>query len=185
MCYIEGGRPEGSTTVEIGCRDKAAPLKDEFLEIHYPLYFAGHSGRWNAAPAFLGLTPKNEEKTLARMYLITKEQFMDVAAQENDLNELVIDFNMVKHRKKLRVCKRKYGTLLHVGEKEGYDIFTFTCENDINNVEFEKPSVDYLAMILKGILSNPILTKEKAIEYLFDKHGVKEFYTMQNLKQKL
>jgi hypothetical protein len=185
MCYIEGGTPEGSTTTEKGCRDTSAPIKDEFVEIPYPLYFAGRSGRWDAAPAFIGLEPVTNEKTIGRMYLITKGQFMDIAAQENGLDELDIDLDKVKNKKKLRVSGRMYGTMLHVGQKDGYEIFSFTSNNDIQDVQFAKPSIAYLAMILSGILTNLSLTKEKAIEYLHVKPGVREYFSLNELKQLL
>jgi hypothetical protein len=42
-----------------------------------------------------------------------------------------------------------------------------------------------LAMILSGIPTNPSLTKEKAIEYLHDKPGVREYFSLNELKQQL
>jgi len=185
MCYIEGGTPEGSTRTERGCRDTSAPIRDEFIEIPYPLYFARHSDRWGGAPAFIGLDPVSNETTIGRMYLITKDQFMDVAAQENGLNELDIDLDEVKDKKKLSVGGRMYGMMLHVGQKDGYEIFSFTNNSDMEDVQTAKPSIPYLAMILAGILTNQSLSKEKAIEYLHDKPGVREYFSLNELKQLL
>lgn len=185
MCYIKGGIPKGSTTAERGCSDHSAPIRDEFVEIPYPLYFAGHSGRWDAAPAFIGLEPVANEKTFGRMYLITKGQFMDVAAQENGLDELYIDLDKVKEQKKLCVRGRMYEMMLHVGQKDGYEIFSFTSKKDIQEVQFSKPSIAYLAMILNGILTNPSFTKEKAIKYLYKKPGVREYFSLNELKNRL
>lgn len=185
MCYIEGRKPKGSTKVERGCKDRTPPLKGEFVEIPYPLYFAGYSDRRDGAPAFIGLLPAANEKTIGRMYLITKEQVLDVAAQENGLDELYINLDEVKEKNKLSLNGRMYGTMLHVGAKDGYDIFSFTSIQDITEVHFAKPSISYLTMILKGILTNPSLTKEKAIEYLHSKPGVRENFELNELKQSL
>src|SRR6266478_8214404 len=70
MCYIVGGRPPGSETVNPGCRDKTAPKDNQSLPLDWELYFASYSTWWRGAAAFIRRSTR-ATTTLGRMYLIT------------------------------------------------------------------------------------------------------------------
>lgn len=59
------------------------------------MYFAKSSGNWeNGGVAFIKTNLDEKKQTLGRMYLITKEQFIDVVKQETNFKgELMIDFD--------------------------------------------------------------------------------------------
>jgi len=83
LCYIRGGQPKGRPDIYEGCRNKDLPEDDEDLYISSRLYFAKKSKGWNSGGVgFISNEFNNKNQALARMYLITKEQFVDVVKQE-------------------------------------------------------------------------------------------------------
>lgn len=78
-CYIRGGCPKGSNKTYQGCRDKTLPIDNEEVYINSELYFAMKSSTWdNGGVGFIKVDFNPKPVTLGRMYLITKEQFIDV-----------------------------------------------------------------------------------------------------------
>lgn len=185
LTYIKGGKPNGSQKEERGCRNQTEPLKEKFIQISYPLYFAHYSKRWEGAPAFIGTEKDENEKTFAKMYLIATDQLEDVIAQENNRGEVNVDFLEVIEKGKMELFPSLYGTILYVGNYEKYPVFSFTSAEKIENVQFEKPSIPYLSMIANGLISSGELTKEEVIYYLLKKKGVKENYQYEELNEKI
>ena len=96
-CYIQGGTPKGSQTSYKGCKDKTLPIDNEDFYIASELYFAKKSIKsWNGGGVGFISNNFNEAKTIGRIYLITKEQFIDVIKQECDIiQDLKIDFDLM------------------------------------------------------------------------------------------
>ncbi|ARK29857.1 hypothetical protein [Halalkalibacter krulwichiae] len=183
LCYIRGGKPEGSTKVEVGCRDQTLPKKEETYEMHYPLYFAKNSARWqNQGVAFIGLQEDKKQVLYSRKYLITTEQFLDVVKQENNGEELDIDLEEVRKNRYITLKDSWYGTILFVGEEKGFPVFTFTADWDLD-VPFSTPSKEYLSMIMEGLKRDVGLNTEQIIQYLESKPGVKGSYRYSELEQ--
>lgn len=109
LCYIQGGKPAGAIKTYKGCVDKSLPTASEGLEIPYSLYFAKHAGIWNGGGvAFIHHETTTRERTLARMYRITKAQFYDVVMQENRLPDRPpIELDQVKHLGSVALQDRK------------------------------------------------------------------------------
>ncbi|OIJ12864.1 hypothetical protein BKP35_09860 [Anaerobacillus arseniciselenatis] len=183
LCYIRGGKPEGSEKEEVGCRDQSLPLKEETFVMNFPLYFAKNSDRWQQqGVAFIGLTKDQNEVTYSRKYLITKEQFLDVVKQENNGVELDIDLEKVKKEVYLTLRDSWYGTILFLGEAEGASIFTFTADWDLD-VPFNKPSEQYLSMIIEGLKRYVNLNSHDIINYLSTKPGVIDNYCKEEIEK--
>ncbi|QOY38703.2 hypothetical protein AWH56_020650 [Anaerobacillus isosaccharinicus] len=183
LCYIRGGKPDGAEKVEVGCRDKSLPLEEATFIMNYPLYFAKNSVRWqNQGVGFIGLMKDKRYETYSRKYLITAEQFVDVVKQENNGVELEIDFNEVKAAGSMTLRDSWYGTILYLGEKNGYPIFTFTGDFDLD-VPFSKPSKEYLRMIIKGLKNTIKLDNLEIINYLCTKPGIESNYSRQDLEK--
>ncbi|WP_353626259.1 hypothetical protein [Bacillus sp. JCM 19041] len=73
LCYIRGGRPEGSEVEEVGCADPSYPLQERNHLLPFPLYFAKDSDRWQKkGVAFIGLDKKNGTSTYSRKYSLQK-----------------------------------------------------------------------------------------------------------------
>ncbi|MDR7236883.1 hypothetical protein [Neobacillus drentensis] len=177
LCYIKGGQPEGSSQVEIGCKDATLPLDESTFTIERPLYFAKEAVRWETqGVAFIGLHEDKENRTYSKKYLITVEQFLDVVKQENNGIDFEIDLKEVK-RKGSKVFQHYswYGNILFLGDEGGFPIYTFTAPWDINDVEWNKPSHAYLKTIIKGLSKDYI--DDEIFTYLQNKPGIKDRYT--------
>lgn len=166
LCYLQGGTPTGSTKCEKGCRDTSLPIKDEPFVFSHPLYFAKNSVRWNGGIAFIKKEATKDTKTYGRMYLITEEQFMDIISQENNVVDIKIDFDEVKKLHHLKVSNGLYGQIIHIGDKGGFPIFTFTSIDDDSEIIFKKPSTAYLNTIVSGLKETFQMEQIEAIKYL-------------------
>jgi hypothetical protein len=182
LCYIRGGRPSGANRTYKGCRDKTLPIDSEEIYINQKLYFGKSSKNWDGGGvAFLGLSSDPGHLTLGRMYLITREQFMDVVKQETDTKEkLTIDFEGAMEEGSYVFKDRSwYGTIVYLGEQYGCPIFTFTHQDDSQPVT--RPGNNYLATIVKGIGETFSLSKQEIYDYLHSKDGISGNYTEQEL----
>ncbi|WP_245837259.1 hypothetical protein [Virgibacillus phasianinus] len=182
LCYIEGGQPKGSADVEIGCSDNSLPIKEATHIMQHPLYFAKASARWqNQGVAFIGLKKEEKHHTYSRKYLITEEQFKDVVKQENGV-AIDMDLDDIKQRGLRTLKDTWYGTLLYVGEEDGYPIFTFTADFD-SDVPVTKPSKQYLGMIINGLRNTLKLDRTEVVNYLSTKPGVADNYSREDIEE--
>jgi hypothetical protein len=183
LCYITGGRPEGSLDTEPGCRDNSLPKDDRKILIPHQLFFAKEAARWgNGGVAFIGKKSKDEE-TLGRMYLITKEQFVDVVSQENQNIDVTLDLAKVKQDKNHPFGDSWYGNVVYLGDEEGYPIFTFTANWDNEVVDYKSPSKEYLGTIIRGLLQTYGMDEMKLVNYLLDKEGIAINYNREKLSE--
>ncbi|ONI46484.1 hypothetical protein AN640_03395 [Candidatus Epulonipiscium fishelsonii] len=126
LYYIRGGR--FNQREHIGCKNTRLPLKDEPILIPYSLYFGNNSSMWEGkGVAFLDTDQVGI--TMGRMYLITKDQFEDIWKQEGN-------------------HENWYNTIVHIGEKDGIEIVTFTNKQRRPS---SSPGEAYLSIIKKGI----------------------------------
>lgn len=78
--YLAGGRPPGGARVYPGCRDPSPPRAMRPITLPGRVHFALESAVWTGGMAFYD--PLDPGDTPARAYLLTAEQFADLAAQE-------------------------------------------------------------------------------------------------------
>jgi hypothetical protein len=183
MCYINGEKPEGSVKQEKGCRDKTPPKADEKIDLTYPLYFAKEKSKWGTGGvAFIGHKELVEDKTIGRMYLITNEQFVDVVAQENNLDHLYINLNEVMEKGYKDMNDGWYGRIMYLGLKGDAPMFSFTNPKPIGADRFSLPSSAYLKTISKGLLEIG-LSKEEIVLYFNQCSGIKDRFTNEELHQ--
>ncbi|GAE29444.1 hypothetical protein [Halalkalibacter hemicellulosilyticus] len=183
LCYIKGGRPRGSQKVEVGCKDPSLPIDEATYMMNYPLYFAKRSERWqNQGVAFIGLSKDERVHTYSRKYLITAEQFIDVVKQENNGATIEIDLEEVILNRFKTFRDSWYGTILYVGEEQGYPILTFTADWDLD-VPFVKPSKEYVSMIIHGLKTTLSLDDSEIVDYLLKKPGINGVYTHDELEE--
>jgi len=144
MTYIEGGTSRFNHKPYRGCADQAPPKESLPITIPYKMYFGNKSGSWgDAGVSFLDLT--TETKTLGRMYLITKQQFAEVCAQEGQYDNW-------------------YNHVIQLGEHNGIIILTITNRN-------KRPAYDpvdnYLDVLKMGLKETyPAMTDFKIMKYL-------------------
>jgi len=170
LCYIKGGSPPGSTGRQPGCSDPSPPRREKALELQRRLYFSGSSGNWGGGVAFLEPRKRTGERTLARMYLITRTQFQEIFTQENNAEPPghPIDIDELLEAGELVVGKGQYSRLLFLGvEREsGYPILSFTSSAE-EAKDLSKPSPAYVKTIVDGLLESfPGMERTEALEYL-------------------
>ena len=151
MHYIKGGSYKGSRYRK-PCKDTSLPVAVKTVEIPFDMYFGNISGSWqDGGVSFLDVTKKGN--ALGVVYLITKEQFRHVAAQENS--------------GRFPEGNEGYGwyeNIIDLGEMEGFEVKTITNANlRIPN----EPSQKYWNTLIKGIKENwPDMSNEDIEKYL-------------------
>lgn len=175
LAYIQGGKVKGNYIKEKGCRDKTLPIKEKNITINNELYFSSKSLKWNnQGVAFVNPVSDSRVKTLAKAYLITMEQFIDVTNQENG-NSLKPKAIKRAVRKSLSLGNAninntsKYGKILYLGQSESYPMFTFTS---LKMEEPIAPSCKYLKMISSGLKDSYGLELPEICEYFNKAKGV-------------
>jgi hypothetical protein len=182
LCYIQGGRPVGSTKTYSGSSDKTPPLRKEQIIINMELYFAGSSSVWdNGGIAYIAPSLNSSFKTLGRMYLISKQQFLDLLNQEAfNLKSIPINFNKAISDKSLIFDSNSlYNTIIFLGMKDGFPIFTLTAKGKVH--EANKPSESYLKIIIKGLKETYQLNDEEIRDYFISKSGIDSNYNKEEL----
>lgn len=126
-----------------GCENKALPVDSKPIAINHRMYFSQESSWWDyQGVAFIDPEENQNEKTLGRMYLITREQFEDIKYQEGAW----------------------YQNELNLGMYDNKKIVTFT---DFEIKEENEPCERYLEVIKNGILQTyPNMTELEAKKYL-------------------
>ena len=174
LCYIKGGKPTGSQKEYKGCTDKSMPSEDEEIYIKSELYFAKKSRTWNGGGVgFIKINLEENAKTLGRMYLISKQQFIEVVKQENNISgALSIDFDWAIKNGNFVFRKNSwYGNLIYLGRHKGNPIFTFTNANDLEK-EINSPDKNYLKTIAIGLKETYNIENEDIENYLKSKSGI-------------
>ncbi|MCX5045084.1 hypothetical protein OG921_18110 [Aldersonia sp. NBC_00410] len=126
-CYLEGGRPPGGRIEHTGARDSAAPRRMVPITLPGSVFFAGESHTWGGGRAYYD--PLVPGPTPARGYLVTREQFDDIRAQEPPV----------------------YDRVLEVGVLDDAPMYTFTSTHGSAEVAPTRPVEAYLRTIADGI----------------------------------
>jgi hypothetical protein len=168
-CYIEGGLPPGGTRPNPGARDRRMPERSIPVDLPGTVYFAGDSPQWGGGVAFYD--HDRPGKAAARGYLVTAEQFADIAAQEmyrephdgNPVAELVLSpIDGGRHE----LGPGRYETLVEVGRHDGYPLLTFTSPHGFDAVEHTRPAPAYLEMVAAGLRESRGWGDERIASYL-------------------
>ncbi|MDR9458342.1 MAG: hypothetical protein RI572_13135 [Salegentibacter sp.] len=176
-CYIGGGQPEGAHRIYPGCTNKTFPTRTKGLIINREMYFAKISKTWSGGgAAFIKSDFDKNVETLGRMYLITRQQFIDLVQQEIKF-EGEFDINLEKVIEEGSLDMKNdswYGQIIYLGDEEGHPIFTFTNEEYLEN-EINAPNEHYLKIIIEGLKQTYKLSPSEIQKYLENKTGIKGF----------
>jgi hypothetical protein len=152
-CYLAGGRPLGGSRVYVGCRDSTDPARAEGVDVPGGIVFASESTVWGGGIAFFDRNLPG--MAACRAYLITADQFGDVAAQERrrapggefarDLAGLLPDVETV-----VATGPGHYETVVRLGELDGSPMFTIT-HHDVASLPLAAPAPVYLQWISTGL----------------------------------
>ena len=180
MCYLGGGRPPGVTRTYPGARDPSPPTGDRGLTLPGDMFFAWESPTWGGGIAFYDATAQGE--TLARAYLVSEQQFADVAAQEmHRLPGEDLDLSTVLSRARHDLGPGRYESLHLVGELEGHPVLTFTAP-DPSALQRNSPTQPYLAMIARGLSETHGLSVEAITTYLAGRPGAQPGWDVDALR---
>lgn len=129
--YIVGGRFEGAVHTHVGCRDATLPRRVVHWKLEgYRLFFRMASEWWGGRVC--GIEPDEANAFVHCVcHLVTRQQFEDVAKQENGLpvNEPLpgLDYaDLHRNRSATLLPHAGYGHLLLLGELDGYPVLSFT-----------------------------------------------------------
>jgi hypothetical protein len=164
-CYLGGGRPAGAGRDYPGCRDRCPARESIAVTLPGTLYFAGESTVWTGGMAFYDHDTAGP--TYSRGYLITAEQFADIAAQEMrrapgeslDLTDVLVSG---RHQ----FGPGRYETLVLLGEHGGHPMLTFTAPGRVTDVTHTRPAAAYMQTIATGLAETLDWTDEQIHRYL-------------------
>jgi len=170
QCYLGGGRPEGASRTYPGTRDQSPPQDDRALTLPGELVFGWDSPTWGGGIAFYDADAAGT--TLARAYLVTEQQFADVAAQEmRRAPGADLDLTHVLEHARHEVGPGRYEALHLVGELEGSPVLTFTTP-DPTAVQPNSPAPAYLRTLASGLREAHDLSDDELTDYLLSRPGM-------------
>ncbi len=176
------GNKEATLRHNVGCTDKSPPLKDVLMSFPYKLFFAGNCETCGGGHAFIDYRKDEASHTISHAYLITREQFEEIASQENYWPETValpFDKAVEDGHATIGDGTGDYNELLYSGIKEGYPIFSLTT-NDPDTPK-TMPNRKYTEMLCKGLSDVNQLGKKEAVDYLMAAPGIKDSYDRKQL----
>ena len=177
--YLEGGIPPGGNRNNPGARNSALPRRSVPVDLPGALYFAGESRQWGGGVAFYdhdAQEPGQGGPTAARAYLVTAQQFADIAAQEmyripqegDPLEEVVLGgIDGGRHH----AGPGRYETLVEVGLLDDAPMLLFTSPHGIDHIEHTQPSAAYLTMLALGLKESRQWGDDEVAAY-FERLGV-------------
>ncbi|MFJ9953226.1 histone deacetylase [Kitasatospora sp. NPDC091207] len=168
--YIAGGRPPGGALTYPGCRDRRLPERTLPVLLPGALYFALESAVWTGGMGFYD--PAADGEMPARAYLVTTEQFADIAAQEMRRHPGTdLDLTRALAAGSDHLGPGRYETLVCPGAIEDVPVFTFTAPWALADAELNVPCAAYLANFAAGLAEAHGWSPEQAAAYLADRPG--------------
>jgi len=167
MLYLEGGRRSGTHGDHRGARNPSPPLDSAPVEFPTQVAFAGLSKRWGGGVAFLEHRGRPDTPgALGRRYLITREQFDDVVAQESRRPTTAVEIDRLDRGMVTVIGSGWYDALLTLEPVDGIPVVTFTSPNPPESLEASAPSVEYLSTIATGLGQAHGIGWERIVERL-------------------
>ncbi|MFC8717065.1 histone deacetylase [Kitasatospora sp. NPDC057198] len=168
--YIAGGRPHGGARTYPGCRDGRLPERTLPVLLPGTLYFALESTVWTGGMGFYD--PAADGEMPARAYLVTTQQFADIAAQEmHRAPGADLDLTRALELGSDRLGPGRYETLVCPGAIDDIPVFTFTAPWPLADAELNAPAAAYLANFATGLAEAHGWSPEQAADYLATRPG--------------
>ncbi|HVM13639.1 MAG TPA: hypothetical protein VM287_04835 [Egibacteraceae bacterium] len=177
-CYLQGGRAPGGSRVHAPCADRRPPRAQAAATLPFPLFFAGRSPTWGGGNAFVDPT-RRDARTLARLYLVTAEQFAGIAAGEAHRKRVRLPPARAATSSWYRFAPGAYGVVVRCGQRGGLPIVTVTGPPVDARVAWPRPR--YLTTIVAGLTETHRLSASAAADYLAGVPGVWGHYARRDL----
>ncbi|WP_128381702.1 histone deacetylase [Streptomyces cavernae] len=174
--YLSGGRPPGGRRTYPGCRDTRPPERTRPVTLPGQLYFALESRAWTGGMAFYD--PNGGGGTPARAYLLTAEQFADIAAQEMCREPgAELDLAPVLASGRAEMGPGRYETLVCPGHLDAHPVLTFTAPWHMHEVRWNAPNSTYLRHIGSGLNEAHAWPGARIAQYLATRPGTAGHWT--------
>lgn len=165
--YLQGGCPPGARRRQTGSRDRTPPVSDRAVRLPGRLHFGWESPTWGGGIAFYDAT--GEGQVLSRAYLLTSEQFSDVATQEMHREPgggAELDLAPVLAAPGRHVYgPGRYETVHRVGTLDGAPVLTFTADRP-ERLTPTPPVAAYLRMLAAGLAESHRCGLDDVVDYL-------------------
>jgi hypothetical protein len=206
-CYLSGGRPSGGRRAQPGCRDPRPPERALPVMLPGELYFALESSVWTGGTAFYdpglgaeddgnpdghghshGTTPVTgtvnpARGTAARAWLVTAEQFSDIAAQEMHREPGPdLDLREVLASGRSETGSGRYETLVCAGTLDGHPVLTFTAPWGCGDVPGNPPAAAYLRHLASGISEAHGWSARRIAGYLASRRGAAGYWSAEAIE---
>ncbi|WP_338058110.1 histone deacetylase [Streptomyces cavernae] len=144
------------------------------------LYFALESQAWTGGMAFYD--PNVDDQMAARAYLVTAEQFSDIAAQEMYRKPGEnLDLGKVLATGRAVMGRGRYETLVCPGYLDGHPVLTFTAPWAMDDVEWNPPAANYLRHLGSGLAEAHGWPSEHIAQYLASRPGAVGHWTAETV----
>lgn len=168
--YIQGGRPPGGARTYPGCRDRRLPETAIPVMLPGQLYFALESMAWTGGMGFYD--PEDLGEMPARAYLVSSQQFSDIAAQEMYQDPGGdVDLTQVLAHGRAKLGPGRYETLVCPGLIDGLPVLTFTAPWRRSEAELNRPAAAYLRNFASGLAEAHGWTPKETAIYLSARPG--------------
>lgn len=174
-CYLQGGTPTGGGRSLPGARNQAFPELSRLVQLPGSVYFAKSSRSWHGGGvAFYDHNQPGE--TRARAWLVTDQQFADIAAQESG-RPLGVDgdpsLKAIRNAGPAGLCTGSgwYDRALYLGDLDERPMFTVTAPWSFEDEPPSRPSAEYLTMIAAGLVESGWFDVDGAGRHLAELRG--------------
>lgn len=183
-CYLRGGRPSGGLREYPGCRDARDPASMITLHVSGGLVFSGDSTVWGGGMAFFD--HRAPDQVACRAYLISAEQFADVAAQEMRRppgGEFArkLETVLAQVESSQTMGPGHYETIVRLGVYDGSPLLTVT-HGDVAELVPTAPSAAYMTQICTGLHEAHMWDAERIGTYLAPAPGVRPAWTADQIE---
>ena len=180
--YLEGGQPEGASRGYTGARDPSEPLDDVPVTLDGEVYFAWDSPTWGGGIAFYD--PDASGSAAGRAYLVTGEQFSDVASQEmrQPVGRDLPLTQLFQESRTAVLGPGRYETLHVVGEIDTIPVVTFTASWGHESIDLNAPGAAYVRTIATGLAETHGWETSEVCDYLLDRPGVQPAWSRRTLR---
>lgn len=176
-CYLQGGRAPGARRVHAPAADRRPPRVSVPATLPFPLFFAGPSPTWGGGTAFVDPS-RRDALTLARLYLLSREQFAAIVAGEGRHSRVRLPHGPTP-TSWYRVAPGAYGTIAVAGQRDGRPVLTVTGPPPGATLAAPRPA--YLRTIAAGLAVSHGCGPHEVAEYLAGIAGVADAYTRDEL----
>ena len=163
-CYLEGGCPPGGRRSQPGARDPLPPRQARAIRIPYRLRFADRSRVWGGGKAFIN--PTRGGWSLACAWLLRREQFDDIRAQESGRRPGSVPSESSSSPPRI---EGPYDRVVACGDLDGIPVLTLTSPG---RPASRSPSAAYLRMVAEGLAEAHALCRSDAAAYLANADAV-------------